>query len=413
MLSFTRFTFSQTRNVRSPRDGNCLLNALLVATFIFGCFSPSQLGLIGLGAISRPLRMVGYIFGIAYLLINARSIKLDYPTLATVLFVTLGLVLTALKGDFSTLYLQTLISMVLICLVTQVSLKGDPVLFVTVAFYVIGFLVIANAAFILISLRSHPSGYYQSGDPDAMTGVWLLGHKNQLRNWIIPAIALSHLLDVVRHKGTTVRTLIVTVIGILSAYYSDSATSFAVLLFFSALLLFSMLTNSKKPVLLDPVVGGVFSAVVFFVCVILRRVPLLGSVIENGLGRDASFTGRTSIWDDAMSWISNEPFGTGFFTVSHSRLMNDSGWVVNHAHDAYLDTTLKYGFAGLAIFIALVVMAIKSLAGTTNWQVRVALSACLVSFLICGIFGELFNSGYFLVLYLCCYCDMIGPQVDD
>ena len=43
--------------------------------------------------------------------------------------------------------------------------------------------------------------------------------------------------------------------------------------------------------------------------------------------------------------------------------MNDSGWVVNHAHDAYLDTTLKYGFAGLAIFIALVVMAIKSLAG--------------------------------------------------
>ena len=114
-----------------------------------------------------------------------------------------------------------------------------------------------------------------------------------------------------------------------------------------------------------------------------------------------------------MSWISNDPFGTGFFTVSHSRLMNDSGWVVNHAHDAYLDTTLKYGFAGLAIFIALVVMAIKSLAGTTNWQVRVALSACLVSFLICGIFGELFNSGYFLVLYLCCYCDMIGPQVDD
>lgn len=153
MLSFTRFTFSQTRNVRSPRDGNCLLNALLVATFIFGCFSPSQLGLIGLGAISRPLRMVGYIFGIAYLLINARSIKLDYPTLATVLFVTLGLVLTALKGDFSTLYLQTLISMVLICLVTQVSLKGDPVLFVTVAFYVIGFLVIANAAFILISAK--------------------------------------------------------------------------------------------------------------------------------------------------------------------------------------------------------------------------------------------------------------------
>lgn len=390
-----------------------MLHVLLIVIFTFGCFSPSQLGLIGLDAFSRPLRMAGYLSGVAYLLINARLIKLDAPTVATVLFVALGFVLTGMKGDLSTLYLQTLVAMILLCLVTQVSLKSDSSFYVTVAFYVIGFLVIVNAIFILVSLRSHPSGYYQSDDPDAMTGVWLLGHKNQLRNWIIPAIALSHLLDVVRHKRTTVRTFIVTIVGILSAYYSDSATSFAVLLVFSVLLMLSMLGNWKKPALLDPVVGGAITAATFFVCVFLRKVPLLGSIIENGLGRDASFTGRTSIWDDAISWISDEPLGTGFFTVSHSRLVNDSGWVVNHAHDAYLDTTLKYGFVGLAIFLVLIFLAIKSLLGTKDWRVSVALSSCLVSFLFCGIFGELFNSGYFLVLYLCCYCDMIGLRADE
>lgn len=395
---------------RQQQMGKRFLLTLLVGFFMLGCFCPGQLELIGLGSFSHPLSLVGYVCGIVFILFNVRSFKLDSPVVATLIFISLGLVLTALKGDFTNLYLQTLLAMALLCLGTQVGLKEDGELYITVSFYVIEFLVVVNALFILMSLRTHPTGYFQSDSPDAMAGVWLLGHKNQLRNWIIPCISLSHLLDAVRGKGTTARTLFVTVVGILSAYYSDSATTFAVLLVFSAALLFSMMSTRGKSTLLDPVVGGVITAVTFFVCVFLRKVPFLGSVIEYGLGRDASFTGRTSIWDDAISWISEEPVGTGYFTASHSRLMNNAGWIVNHAHDAYLDTLLKYGLVGLIIFIVLVVFAIKSLLSVNDWRVRLPLSACLISFLICGIFGELFNSGYFLVLYLCCYCDMIETR---
>jgi len=398
---------------RRQQLGKKLLSTMLVGFFMLGCFCPSQLGLIGLGSLSRPLGFAGYICGIVFILFNVRSFKLDSPVVATLLFISLGLVLTAMKGDFTNLYLQTLLEMALLCLATQVGLKDDDELYITVAFYVLGFLVVVNALFILLSLQTHPSGYFQSNDPDAMAGVWLLGHKNQLRNWIIPCISLSHLLDGVRGKDTTVRTLFVTLVGILSAYYSDSATTFAVLLVFSAVLLLSLMSNRGKSTLLDPVVGSVFTAVAFFACVFLRNVPFLGSVIENALGRDASFTGRTSIWDDAISWISEEPLGTGYFTASHSRLMNNAGWIVNHAHDAYLDTMLKYGLLGSIIFIVLVVLAIKSLLSANDWRVRLSLSACLISFLFCGIFGELFNSGYFLVLYLCCYCGMIETRANE
>lgn len=384
------------------------LEHVLLACCVAGLFCPTQLALVGLGSLTQPLTLLGFLGGICYILLNVKRVTIDAPVFLTTAFVVISLAVTWVSGQFTTLFLQTLFSEAMLCLVVQIALRRDSIIFVKLSFCIIGLYVVANLVFILANISTYPDGFYRSSDPDAMAGVWLLGHKNQLRNWIIPLIALSYLWDIASGRTATVRTLAATVAGILSAYYSDSATTFIVLLVVGIILFAVMSLKRYKTVVLNPVNGTVFAGALFFICVFLRRIPLLGPFVEDLLGRDASFTGRTGIWDRALSGIAENPFGIGYFTTEKSILATNGGYIVNHAHNAYLDTTLKYGVLGLAVFLGLVVCAVRALLKQDNERVRIALSACLVAFLICGIFGELFNSGFAFVLYLCCYSALIG-----
>ncbi len=396
------------RNLSGP-----LISSALLLCCIAGLFCPTQLALVGLGSLTQPLTLLGYAGGVCYVLLNIKRLVIDWPVALTAAYVGIALATTATNGQFTTLFLQTLASEALLCLLVQIALSKESVLFVRLSFYVMALYVTANAVFILANISAHPDGFYRSSGPDAMAGVWLLGHKNQLRNWIIPAIALSYLLDIVSKNTVTMRTLIITVIGIVSAYYSDSATTFIVLLIIGTLLFVVMVLKRHRTAILNPINGTIFSGALFFVCVFMRKIPVLGSFIEDLLGRDASFTGRTGIWDRAISGIGENPFGSGYFTTSRAILATDGGYIVNHAHNAYLDTTLKYGIFGLATFLGLIFYAVFSLVKQGDARIRAVLSACLVSFLICGVFGELFNNGFALVLYLCCYSASIGNTDAD
>lgn len=381
---------------------------LLLVFCIAGLFCPTQLALVGLGSFAQTLTILGFISGICYFLLNVKRVTIDAPIVLTVAFVGIALATTAINGQFTTLFLQTLFSEVILNLVIQIALRRKSALFVKLSFCIIGFYVAANLVFILMNISTHPDGFYQSIDSDAMAGVWLLGHKNQLRNWIIPLIALSYLWDIASEKSVTVRTLTTTAVGILSAYYSDSATTFIVLLVVGILLIVATIWKRYGTPVLNPVNGALFTGTIFFVCIFMRRIPIFESFINDLLGRDASFTGRTGIWDRALSGIIKNPFGLGYFTTTKSILATDGGYIVNHAHDAYLDTLLKYGVCGLAAFLGLIVCAIRALQKQGSARIRMTLSACLVAFLVCGVFGELFNGGFAFVVYLCCYSALIG-----
>lgn len=381
---------------------------LPLACCIAGLFCPTQLALVGLDSLTQPLTLLGFIAGICYILLNAKDVMLDAPVVLTMAFVAISLTTTAIQGQFTTLFLQNLFAEAILCLIIQIALRRDGNVFIKISFSIIGFYVIINLLFILANISTHPNGYYRSSDSEMMAGVWLLGHKNQLRNWIIPLVASSYLWDISSGKTTTTRTLITTVAGILSAYYSDSATTFAVLLVIGILLYAITALKRYETFVLNPINGALFVGVLFFICVFMRRIPVLGSLIEDLLGRDASFTGRIGIWDSALLGIAENPFGSGYFTTTKSILATDGGYIVNHAHNAYLDTLLKYGVFGFAAYMGLVVCAVQSLLKHDNARVRTVLSSFLVAFLACGVFGELFNCGFAFVLYLCCYSALIG-----
>lgn len=81
---------------------------------------------------------------------------------------------------------------------------------------------------------------------------------------------------------------------------------------------------------------------------------LLFNLFLNVLGRDASMTGRTEVWQVAWEWISERPFhGWGYNTLTYGgfsyELLRKRG--VIDPHNAFVETVLGTGVIGLALFL--------------------------------------------------------------
>jgi O-antigen ligase len=104
---------------------------------------------------------------------------------------------------------------------------------------------------------------------------------------------------------------------------------------------------------------------------IIINVLSVGTVMSDSLAAfasylpfDTSFTGRTEIWRFALESLANRPLiGYGFnaFWGSNSIGVTDAGseWAAeaSHSHNSYLDTALTMGLPGLALVIAMFVIA--------------------------------------------------------
>jgi O-antigen ligase len=100
------------------------------------------------------------------------------------------------------------------------------------------------------------------------------------------------------------------------------------------------------------------------------------------LGRDATFTGRTSIWQHMTLETVNPSIGAGFWSfwgtgsgLAVARAMaEDSGETytpgsfVPSAHNGYLDIYLDGGFIGLALLLFLLTAGAKRIIGGLPWK---------------------------------------------
>lgn len=114
-------------------------------------------------------------------------------------------------------------------------------------------------------------------------------------------------------------------------------------------------------------------ACLIFLPLLCLNLLTVGSVLSERLSAltkllplDTSFTGRTDIWEFAISSLKLRPWlGYGFAafwgTNSIQGLVHDSQieWAANaaHSHNGYLDNALTVGIPGLALIVAIFVIA--------------------------------------------------------
>jgi exopolysaccharide production protein ExoQ len=136
----------------------------------------------------------------------------------------------------------------------------------------------------------------------------------------------------------------------------------------------------------------------------------LRGLVAQSLGRDATLTTRTDIWAEALALRTNPLFGVGFASIWLTR----EGWALSqrlhipHAHNGYLETYLNTGLIGVALLVAVLLLAVKQAA--RHLSARTSAGAVFVAVVLAGVvynFTEVaFNNGNAvgLLLWLIAMC---------
>jgi O-antigen ligase len=91
------------------------------------------------------------------------------------------------------------------------------------------------------------------------------------------------------------------------------------------------------------------------------QTSVLRGLVAQAAGRDATLTERTYIWAEALALPTNPLIGAGFSSV----WLTPEGWALRerigglaHAHNGYIESYLDGGAVGVALLIAVVLLAV-------------------------------------------------------
>jgi len=196
---------------------------------------------------------------------------------------------------------------------------------------------------------------------DALAGSWMgsFGHKNQLGRMMALGVVLFALLMIERGGKTSWFTW--TGLGFCSfllAMSQSRASWITTIILLMFILMLRFLRGARLPMSLR--VGSLMT--LGFV-VIMAGTHFLVVGLE-ALGRDLTFSGRTSIWTYAIIAGMDHPMlGAGyrvFWTPEGANYVYARIWAtVGNGHNGYLDIWLELGFVGLGLFLLMFLTGIK------------------------------------------------------
>jgi O-antigen ligase len=117
----------------------------------------------------------------------------------------------------------------------------------------------------------------------------------------------------------------------------------------------SALSFTRKPVVITVLIATALLTV---------AVPLvfnIGTTVFQVVGRDGTLTGRTGIWEEAMSMVVNPLLGAGFESF-WLRVTLDEGrsFHLNEAHNGYLEVYLNLGWVGLGLLLLVILSGYRN-----------------------------------------------------
>jgi len=209
----------------------------------------------------------------------------------------------------------------------------------------------AVLSFVLVIL--YPTASIHQGPP--LGGSWLgsFGHKNRLGRMMALAVVIFVLFlleDGGKTRWFNWAGLVMCGFMLGMAQSRTAWVTTAVLLMFIPMLRF--LRGSRIPMSLR--VGGLL---ILGFALVMAVTQFLVIGLE-AMGRDLTFTGRTTIWTYAIiAGMDHSMLGAGyraFWTPEGASYVYARIWaVVGNGHNGYLDVWLELGFVGLGLFLVM------------------------------------------------------------
>ncbi|HFI0235142.1 hypothetical protein HCC70_01925 [Streptococcus suis] len=181
------------------------------------------------------------------------------------------------------------------------------------------------------------------------TFEWFLGSRNNFLNWLLPGLMIAMMDSYFHPKSIRWKILILAIFA--TQFFQTSST----LIVTSVILGILFLTN-KINKFFKPIPALLLALVIQFLIVIANNVSFLSPIIEGVLGKELTFTNRTTIWMNALNsihWI-------GLGKMQSDQVVNILGnfglflWRgATHAHNQLLNFGVQSGWIGLICILVI------------------------------------------------------------
>lgn len=187
-------------------------------------------------------------------------------------------------------------------------------------------------------------------------------HKNLLGKFMVLSILVFSLLIIFTKKFEwKIVSVCFVILSFLLLIKSESITSLVV---FTILCISILIFSQIRRNILLGISISLFVSVMLFLLMLL--VYMNTGSLFNLLGRDATLTGRTEIWEVTLYLVMQNPifgYGYGSFwnesSVLSSIVYQLLGREVAHAHNGFIDLMLQMGILGLLLFMIGYIISIK------------------------------------------------------
>lgn len=363
------------------------LNVIYIMFVMLAFFEPPSLQFVSWGdTVARALWLIRVLLSIFYIFKVFFSYKIEKIDIFVVIFLA-SQILSAQQTD--TLYLGYL-SGQLTALGLYSFLKynflSQPKVVITGIFSVFLIFILYQ---IFTQLR-FPTGFdilHPYGD----NREYFLGRKNALTPYLVFTMGCFYLLTNKMSRRLSFSEIIFLILGSFVSFLSNSSTAilcFALFVFFRFWGLRDVVSNAYLKITL------ISYAVISFL--ILSAQSSFFTFITGIFGKDITFSGRLSIWQQAIALLKQNPlFGNGL-NLTFTPWTN--GVVVNTAHNYLLDLLARFGVITGILFIFILISFILGKNRITN--------KVLFTMLICYLYYILMESSstnFYLSINACLY----------
>lgn len=209
--------------------------------------------------------------------------------------------------------------------------------------------------FLLINVFTQiafPDGLYIS---DRDWAMWFYGNRNTFIYQYFLCILFATMNEIFKYKKLRKRYFLLIAVIVFSEIYGGSATSaVAILVSVVLIVVFSKTDWGKVKLCL---LGTAVSMGLSYVLINLGINTFLVRFVESVFDRNATFTGRTSIWSSAVETLEGH-WATG---LGWEIIPLNWSWDVSQCHNWYLDLLFVGGIIWLILFLAMTFVSIKGL----------------------------------------------------
>jgi exopolysaccharide production protein ExoQ len=198
-----------------------------------------------------------------------------------------------------------------------------------------------------------------------------------------------------RKYGPLIANAVIIAMGIFLLWKANSVTSIACFALGGAvMILIRRRAVVRRPLLVHALVAVVVAGAF---CVLFLGI---GSGLLQNVGRDATLTGRTDIWQLAISLSGNPLVGTGYESFWLGSRLEAVRRIypnhVNQVHNGYLEIFLNLGWIGVILLAVVIVTGYRRIVDAVHRQYAAA--DLMLAFFVVGIVYN-FTEGGFKMMY--------------